>query len=217
MLIEGIMVPKDQHYFTPYPDVRLKIHTVSESLRRHLYIFKTVTDVFSFNKIDLGTKILIEHMYIPLKACDLLDLGCGYGPIGIVVAHESPKSQVHLIDINKNACWCAKENIRINISNYKGRVKVVSGNFFEPFSLKNIEFDGIFMNPPIRLGRKAFFKVCDDIYKNLKPGGSFQFVLRKKMGAEHVYHTLKERFPGEHIEITCKRSGYWVFRCFHER
>ncbi|MFX1274870.1 MAG: class I SAM-dependent methyltransferase [Promethearchaeota archaeon] len=209
------MERKDQHYYTPLPDVKLKIFTVAESLRRHLYIFKTVPGIFSFKKIDLGTKLLIEHMMIPSEESNLLDIGCGYGPIGIVLAHESPKSQIYLVDINKLACWCARENVKTNISINKGRVQVLFGSFFEPIIKKNIKFDGIYMNPPLRLGRNVFFKIYEDVYKNLKPQGLFQFVMRKKMGAEYILKSLRKQYPEEKIEIICKRSGYWIFKCFH--
>ena len=209
------MERKNQHYYTPSPDVNLKIHTVAESLRRHLYIFKTVTGVFSYRKIDLGTKILIENMSIPMGESDLLDLGCGYGPIGIVLAYESSKSKVHLIDINKRAIWCARENVKVNVANYKGRIKILSSNFFEDIKNNNLKFDGIFMNPPVRIGRKKFFKICNEVPNHLKSSGFFQFVIRKKLGAEFVFNRLNEMFPEQKIEIVVKRSGYWVFKCFH--
>ena len=150
----------DQHYFSELPDVKLKISTVAESLRRHLYIFKTLSGVFSYKKIDLGTKILIENMTIPLQESNLLDLGCGYGPIGIVLAYESAHSNVYFTEINKRALWCARENIKINLSDYKGRTFVLFGDYFEPIIKKNLEFDAIYTNPPIRIGRNKFFNIC---------------------------------------------------------
>ncbi|MFX1419799.1 MAG: class I SAM-dependent methyltransferase [Promethearchaeota archaeon] len=203
------------HYYSKFPDVNVKIHTISESLRRHLYIFKTITGVFSFNKVDLGTKVFIEHMYIPEKPSILLDLGCGYGPIGIVLGYESPQSTIYLIDINKRAIWCTKENIRLNLPEQTKSVIAFFGNYFEPIKNKNVKFDGIYMNPPLRQGRKGFLKLLNETQGYLKEWGSFQFVIRKKMGAPYVYEYFKDTFPHENIEIICKRSGYWVFRCFH--
>ena len=200
-----------EHYFSKFPDVNLKLHTVSESLRRHLYIFKTVTGVFSFKKLDLGTKVLIENMRIPQEPSVLLDLGCGYGPIGIVLAYESPQSIVYLIEINKRAIWCAKENIKINLSNYKKRVFALEGNYFEPVGDKAIQFDGIYMNPPLRLGKKPFLELCKKVSDYLKKGGFFQFVIRKKMGAQSLFESINKLDLEKQIEIICKRSGYWVF------
>jgi len=209
------MEDKKSHYYSKFPDVDVKINTVSESLRRHLFIFKTISGVFSFNKIDLGTKVFINHMYIPQEPSILLDLGCGYGVIGIVLGHESYQSSVYLIDINKRAIWCAKENIKINLPDRTKNVIALYGNYFEPIQNKSIKFDGIYMNPPLRQGRKYFLKLLCDVQNYLKNNGSFQFVIRKKMGAPYILKYFEDTFPDKKVEIICKRSGYWVFRCFN--
>lgn len=205
------------HYYSQFPTGNLKVYTISESLRRHLYIFKTLTGVFSFKKIDLGTKVLIEHMTIPKeKPSVLLDLGCGYGPIGIVLGYESPKSKIYLIDLNKRAVWCAKENIKINLPDNRKQMKVLAGNYFEPIIKKEVKFDAIYINPPLRQGKKHFINLCEKIPHFLKSKGIFQFVIKKKMGASSILERLRSLFPDKPIEILCKRSGYWVFSCFEE-
>ncbi len=209
------MDEKRDHYYSPFPNVNVKIHTISESLRRHLYVFKTITGVFSFNKIDLGTKVFIEHIHIPKEDSLLLDLGCGYGVIGIVLAYESPNSFVYLTDINKRAIWCAKENIRLNLPDQKKNVIALFGNYFEPLKGRNLKFDGIYMNPPLRQGRKEFLQLLNIIPLFLRKKGSFQFVVKKKMGAVYILNYFKNTFPEVNIEILCKRSGYWVFKAFH--
>jgi 16S rRNA G1207 methylase RsmC len=206
---------KKSHYYSKFPDVDVKILTVSESLRRHLFIFKTISGVFSFNKIDLGTKVLINHMFIPKEPSVLLDLGCGYGVIGIVLGYESYQSSVYLIDINKRAIWCAKENIKLNLPDQTKNVIALYGNYFEPIQSKNIKFDGIYMNPPLRQGRKAFLDLLSAVQDYLKDNGTFQFVIRKKMGAPYILKYFEDTYPDKKVEIICKRSGYWVFRCFH--
>ncbi len=202
------------HYYSRSPDVNVKIYTISESLRRHLFIFKTITGVFSFKKIDLGTKVFIEHMIIPEGSTNLLDLGCGYGPIGIVLAYNSPQSTVYLVDINKRAIWCTKENIKINLTNGIGKTRTFSGNYFEPIKNTKLKFDGIYINPPLRQGRKSFLELISHIPSYLELNGVLQFVIKKKMGALFIQNYLKDTFPDEKIEIICKRSGYWVFKCF---
>ena len=208
------MKDNKNHYYSRLPDVNVKIYTISESLRRHLFIFKTITGVFSFKKIDLGTKVFIEHMIIPEGSTNLLDLGCGYGPIGIVLAYNSPQSTVYLVDINKRAIWCTKENIKINLSNRIGKTKTFSGNYFEPIKNTKLKFDGIYINPPLRQGRKSFLELISHIPSYLELNGVLQFVIKKKMGALFILNYLKDSFPDEKIEIICKRSGYWVFKCF---
>jgi len=121
---------KNQHYSSIFPDVDVKIYSISVSLRRHLYLFKTITGVFSFKKLDLGTKILVEHMNIPKTSSMLLDLGCGYGVIGTVLSKESPLSIIYMIDINKRAIWCTKENIKINSPDSKNQIVILKGNYF---------------------------------------------------------------------------------------
>ncbi|MFW9988638.1 MAG: class I SAM-dependent methyltransferase [Candidatus Odinarchaeota archaeon] len=209
------MEKKKNHYYSKFPDANVKIYTISESLRRHLYIFKTIPGVFSYNKIDLGTKVFIENMYIPTEPKVLLDLGCGYGSIGIVLGYESPQSFIYLIDINMRAIWCTRENVKLNLKNAKNHIVILSGNYFEPLKNKDLKFDGIYMNPPLRQGRKEFLKILDIIPEYLNKNGSFQFVIKKKMGALFIKEFYKDTFPDENIEILCKRSGYWVFKCFH--
>ena len=202
---------KNDHYFDEFSNSRVKFYTVSVSLRKHLYLFKTTTGIFSYKKLDLGTRILIENMIIPKEKLTLLDLGCGYGAIGIVLAYQSPRSTVYLTDINRRALWCTKKNIQINLPQEKSRIKVFHGKNFEPFKSKGIRFDGIYMNPPMRLGRKPFFKLFEELPTYLNKKGTFQFVIRKKMGAEYVYKYLTEMYSRQQITIICKRSGYWVF------
>ena len=205
------MDKKEDHYFNEYSDSSIKFYSISVSLRRHLYIFKTTLGIFSYKKLDLGTKVLIENMYIPKNKQILLDLGCGYGAIGIVLAYESPKSEIYLADINRRALWCAKQNVQFNLPREKGRIKILFGKGFEPFKNKGIQFDGMYMNPPVRLGRKQFLNLFEDLPHFLKKKGNFQFVLRKKMGSEYVYNYLRQAFSEQQIKIICKKSGYWVF------
>ena len=199
----------DQHYYSKFPDAKFKLHTISESLRRHLIIFKTLPGIFSFKKVDLGTKILIKNMTIPKDPSILLDLGCGYGVIGIVLGFETSQSTIYLIDINKRAIWCAKENVKLNLPNIIKQIKIFPGNYFEPIIKKNLKFDGIYMNPPLRLGRKEFINLCSEIPNHLKPNGFFQFVIKRKMGADYILNHLKKLHYN--VKIICKRSGYWVF------
>ncbi len=207
------MERENQHYSSQFPNVRVKVLTVPVSLRRHLYLFKTITGIFSYKKLDLGTQVFIEHMTIPKNGGHLLDLGCGYGAIGIVLAYLSPQSSVHLIDTNKRALWCTRENIKYNLSERSGKIIVLNGSYFKPLLNKNIKFDAIYMNPPIRNGRKEFLALFKEIPSFLKRNGQFQFVMRKKMGANYIYNYLIQNLSDtyEKINVTFKRSGYWIF------
>ncbi|TXT66766.1 MAG: putative S-adenosylmethionine-dependent methyltransferase [Promethearchaeota archaeon] len=209
------MGPKKEHYSTRYPDVNLKVYTISESLRRHLYIFKTTTGVFSYRKIDLGTQVFVEHMEIPSEPSVLLDLGCGYGPIGMVLGYNSRESDIYFIDKNRRAIWCVKENIKINLPNARDRMHVRAGDYFEALKDQSVRFDGIYMNPPLREGRDEFLRVFNEVPKYLNEKGFFEFVIRKKMGAPYIQKYFQNEFPNDQIDVMVKRSGYWVFHCFH--
>lgn len=205
------MGEKHQDYSTELPGVPIKVFTIPVSLKKHLYLFKTISGVFSYKKLDLGTKVLIENMIIPKEANFFLDLGCGYGVIGIVLAHESPKSNVYFMDINKRAIWCTKENIKLNLPEMQSNLHVYAGNYFSPLEGKDIKFDAIYMNPPIRKGRNEFLDLFKAIQDYIKTDGSFQFVIRKKLGADFIYRYLLDLYSNKQIRILCKRSGYWVF------
>ncbi|MBY9007150.1 MAG: class I SAM-dependent methyltransferase [Candidatus Lokiarchaeota archaeon] len=207
------MFKEDQHYYSKFPDTKLKVFTISESLRRHLFIFKTTTGVFSFRKIDLGTKVFIENMTIPKNQSTLLDLGCGYGPIGMVLGYNSPNSDIYFIDSNKRAIWSTKENIKVNLPELRNRAHILTGSYFEPLKNNDVKFDLIYMNPPLRRGRKEFLDLFKILPSFLKKDGLFEFVIRKKMGAPHIYKYLLDKYRDK-IKIKCKRSGFWVFQFF---
>lgn len=207
------MNPNDSHYFSKSPEGDIKINTISASLRKHLYIFKTIPGVFSYKKIDLGTKVLIKNMHVPREESLLLDLGCGYGAIGIVLGYESPKSTIYLIDINQRAIWCTKENVKLNLPNNPKRMIVLEGDYFSPLKGNDLKFDGIYMNPALRRGRKDFLQLLEKISHFLKENGFFQFVIKKKMGAGYIQNYLTSQFKEMQVEIIVKRSGYWVFNC----
>jgi len=198
----------NSHYFSKSPHSILKTYSISESLRGHLYIFKTSSGIFSHRKIDLGTKTLIRYMQIPPKNALLLDMGCGYGPIGIVLAKENPDSTIYMIDINSRAIWCARENVKIN---HVKNVKIFNNSYFDLIKSENLKFDGIYSNPPLKKGKKEFLNFCYLVPNYLKIGGTFQFVIRRTLGASNIFKILSDKLSNMEIEIKFKRSGYWIF------
>ena len=116
-----------------------------------------------------------------------------------------------MTDINKRAIWCAKENVKLNFPTKETEVNIIRGSYFEPFKENEIKFDAIYMNPPLRRGKQEFLQVCKNIPTFLTNKGIFQFVIRRKMGAQSFLDTLTKLFSEGNIEILCKKSGYWVF------
>ncbi len=193
---------RDEHYYTKRPKSKSGLGLVSAYLRGLYFEFQTSSSVFSKEHIDLGTRLLIESMILPERGI-VLDLGCGYGPIGIVAAALNPDLQVVMVDINERAVWLARENAkRIDIKN----VKILRGNLYEPVG--NTEFDAILCNPPLSVGMNTVSSVVSGAPRHLKKDGLFQFVVRSKIGGRQLFTVLEKAFGN--VEVLARKSGYRV-------
>jgi 16S rRNA (guanine1207-N2)-methyltransferase len=191
------------HYFSSAPTSRLEKGLIKTFLKGREYTFLTATGLFSYKKIDNGTRLLIENMEIPERG-SLLDIGCGIGVIGIVAAYESPELCVIMTDINPRATLIARENVdRYKLNN----VQVKTGDLYEP--VKNHDFDTIVSNPPISAGlRKVVEPLIRGSVDHLKHGGSIQLVVQSNTGCNALTRFL-EQYLGE-CETISKGSGYRV-------
>ncbi len=161
--------------------------------------------MFSYKKLDKGTSLLLNKMQIPVDASQVLDIGTGYGVIGIVVATEYPHIDVSMIDINRRAVWIARENVKLNnLSN----VKVFWGDFYEP--IKNERFDIILTNPPLSKGQEQIIKFISDTPYFLRKGGFLYLVVRTKQGAKKIADKMMNFFGN--VELLKIQSGYRLFR-----
>jgi 16S rRNA (guanine1207-N2)-methyltransferase len=187
-----------EHYFTPEPTSSEKVNIIEETLKGKDLKFKTSSGVFSKDKIDFGTKILLETVRIQ-PGDTLLDLGCGYGVIGICLSFFC--HSVVLIDINRRACRLTKENIELNkVSNGY----VVCGT---PSCLQNA-FDVVAMNPPIRAGKKVVFHLIEESERLLKENGLLYVVARTRQGAKSICSFVRK--SGYHTEYAALKGGYRV-------
>src|SRR5699024_11785306 len=130
------------HYFTETPQAEETRMTIQANLNWHTFTFHTSTGVFSKNTIDFGTKTLIETFTTPSIKGDILDLGCGYGPIGIAIAKRYKDRSVTLVDLNERAVDLAQINVREN--NIMNATVLQSDRFTE---LKDKRFAAILTNP----------------------------------------------------------------------
>jgi 16S rRNA (guanine1207-N2)-methyltransferase len=198
-----------EHYFTPKPTSKIEKGLIRCTLRGHEFEFLTSSGVFSHKKIDNGTRILVETMILPNQG-NLLDLGCGYGPVGIVAAKINPSLEVWMTDSNSRAIELSQENIKKNGLN---KINVAQGDLYQP--VKNQVFDTIISNPPISAGMK---KIVEPLVKSapthLKKGGSLQVVIQSNKGAKTLCGFLTDYF-GEY-KVLEKKSGYTVFNAFKQ-
>lgn len=135
----------------------------------------------------------------------MLDMGCGYGVIGIAVGKAYPGLVVTMSDVNERACGLARDNARAN----GVTAEVLSGDAYA--SVAGRTFDTILQNPPIRAGKAVIYKMFADAATCLNPGGSLWLVIRKQQGAPSAQAYLKTLFS--QVEIPEKEAGYWIFRC----
>jgi len=191
-----------EHYFTEKPKSKVDLGIIRTYLRGRLFEFVTASGVFSKTRIDLGTRLLIESMILPEEGY-VLDLGCGYGPVGIVAAAFNPKLHVILTDLNERALWLAKENAKRNrIEN----VEVRKGFLYEP--VKDMRFETILSNPPTTAGMKIVLPIIEQAPQHLAKSGLLQIVVRSKISGKRLTTKIEETFGN--IKIHARKSGYRV-------
>lgn len=192
-----------EHYFTEQPQAPHRPREFEARLRGRRYRFRTDRGVFSPDRIDPGTRLLIEGMNIHPGEM-VLDLGAGYGPIGIAAAPLAAPGRVYLTEVNARAAELARENIRLNdIENAEVRV----GDGLAPVA--DMRFDVILTNPPIRAGYAVVFPLLEAAVERLKPGGRLYVVARVRQGAK----TLAAKMASLGLEVNeAKRaSGYRLY------
>jgi len=186
-----------------------EIQEIRFNIGNHEMILHTDRGVFSRSKLDYGTKVLLENINYQLDYKTIIDMGCGYGPIGIFSAKSCPKSKVIMADVNERAVLLARENIAKN--------NVENANAYVSFLFENIneKADLIISNPPIRAGKNTVFNLYEQSFNHLNTGGVFYAVIQKKQGAPSSINKLEEIFG--HCSIVTKDKGYWVLRAKKEK
>jgi 16S rRNA (guanine1207-N2)-methyltransferase len=191
-----------EHYFTEKPKSKIDLGIIRTYLRGRLFEFLTASGVFSKTRIDLGTRLLIESMNLPEKGY-ALDIGCGYGPVGIVAALYNPKLHVVMTDLNERALWLTKENAKRNKAE---NVEIRKGFLYEP--VKDMKFETILSNPPTTAGMKIVLPIIEQAPQHLTEGGLLQIVVRSKISGKRLTTKIKETFGN--IQILARQSGYRV-------
>ncbi|WP_209476075.1 class I SAM-dependent methyltransferase [Thermococcus stetteri] len=189
------------HYYSEEPNVPLKTKTIEVCLRGYCFKFITASGVFSFGKLDRGTELLIESMVLQ-PGWRVLDLGCGYGPIGIVASRFV--EHVVMTDVNRRALSIAKKNLKINgVRN----AEVRWGSLYEPVAGE--KFDSIITNPPVHAGKEVLREIVINAPRHLNDGGYLQLVIKTKQGAKYIKSLMDETFT--EVRELAKGSGYRVY------
>lgn len=196
-----------EQYFTQNPTTEKEIYKFDWNLGKDRFYFYTSNSVFSKKGVDFGSMLLVETVVRENEnfSGTILDLGCGYGPIGIMLARLVEKARVTMSDVNQRALELAKMNAEEN--KVAERVKTLSSSAFENI---NENFDMIVTNPPIRAGKDVVFSFYEGAYEHLNKGGHLYVVIQKKQGAPSTKEKLESLFGN--CETAEKKSGYFIFR-----
>jgi 16S rRNA (guanine1207-N2)-methyltransferase len=191
-------------YFETRPVSKRKPARISVTIRGHPFTFQTDSGVFSREGLDRGTELLLEA--IEVGPCEsMLDLGCGYGPIGIVAARLSEGGHVILTDVNERAVALARTNIAANgLRNAEVRI----GDVYAP--VDDMLFDHILCNPPIRAGRGIVDRIIREAPSHLLDGGNFWLVARTRQGANTIRLRMRNAF--DNADVVKRGSGFKVLR-----
>ncbi|RAP73240.1 class I SAM-dependent methyltransferase [Paenibacillus montanisoli] len=196
------------HYYTRTPNTAHDRHLLETELRGYKLRFVTDSGVFSKSGIDFGSRVLVDALQISYNA-RVLDVGCGYGPMGITAAKLAPKGHVTMMDINERAVALAAENVKLNgIIN----ATVLQSDIYE--RVKGQAFDTIITNPPIRAGKEVVHRIFEEGAELLVPGGSMWVVIQKKQGAPSAAAKLEAVFGN--VEEVTKDKGYRILRAQKE-
>ncbi len=193
------------HYFSAKPEAKRKERLVQAVLLGQSFTFRTDAGVFSKRGIDFGSRLLIETVKIKPE-CRVLDLGCGYGVIGIAIGKAVPHVKVTMVDINERAVQMARENAVLN--QVEDRVEIMVSDRFS--ALEGRKFDHILLNPPIRTGKRMVYRLFEEALNALDEGGSLWIVIRKQQGAVSAKKELEQRFSA--VDVVEKKKGYWVIQ-----
>lgn len=194
------------HYYSKTSTTPLQTQQIEHKIAGHLYKFKTASAVFSKDAVDFGSHFLIDYMLTePLHNKDLLDVGCGYGPIGIVLAHQFSELNVNMVDVNQRALMIARQNI--DSYHLSQRATVFASDCLQAVSG---QYDYIVTNPPIRAGKAVVHQIFKDSYQHLKSGGQLVVVIQKKQGAPSAQRFIESVFGN--CTIVKKRAGYYLLK-----
>ncbi len=192
------------HYYTNNVDLKSQETHIPFLYRKHQLTFISDFGVFSKERVDYGSRVLLECMNISQQQLTLLDVGCGYGTLGIALKKEYPWLNVQMVDVNERAIHLSKESAKYN--------GVDDVNIYLSHCYENVHdsFDVIVSNPPIRAGKKVVFDILEKAYDHLNPDGELIVVIQKKQGAPSAKKKMEDVFGN--CEILKRDKGYFVLK-----
>lgn len=190
-------------YFENNPNLKSEEHELTYYFKNTTLKFISDAGVFSKGGIDFGSSLLLKSVRIN-NAFKILDVGCGYGTIGVTIAKVNENVTVDMVDVNLRAIELAKKNA---LNNGVSNVSIFESNMYENVVDK---YDLIITNPPIRAGKKIVHGICLGGYVHLNDNGSLWCVIQKKQGAESLLKAMKEIY--QNVEVITKDKLYYIIK-----
>ncbi|MDU2560481.1 MAG: class I SAM-dependent methyltransferase [Streptococcus mitis] len=192
-------------YYAENPDAAHDIHELRVDLLGEKMTFLTDAGVFSKKMVDFGSQLLLKCLEVN-QGETVLDVGCGYGPLGLSLA-KAYGVQATMVDINNRALDLARQNAERN----KVEATIFQSNIYEQVEGK---FDHVISNPPIRAGKQVVHEIIEKSQDFLETGGDLTIVIQKKQGASSAKSKMEEVFGN--CEIVKKDKGYYILRSVNE-
>ena len=195
------------HYYTKNPETESKEASWTFPLRGREFRFISDSGVFSKKTVDFGSRLLIETFRLNEEvAGDILDVGCGYGPMGLALAYAYPARLVEMVDVNERAMSLARRNAEAN--NIRN-VKVYESNTYDQVPQER-QFAAIVSNPPIRAGKQVVHCILSEAHTHLLLGGTLTVVIQKKQGAPSAEQKMLDVFGN--VAVIARAKGYWIIQ-----
>ena len=196
------------HYFSEKPEIKSEKRIIKYTIQNKKFEFITDNGVFSKSKVDFGTDLMLNEFLkknrgLEVGKIKILDIGCGYGVVSVVLKSFYPEISITLSDVNERALELSEENLKkYDINDYH----IIKSDAFEKITEK---FNVILSNPPIRAGKDIIFKIYSEAYEHLNENGEFYCVIQTKHGAKSTQKKLMEIF-GNCDTVTID-GGYRIF------
>ncbi|WP_268912791.1 class I SAM-dependent methyltransferase [Lentilactobacillus sp. SPB1-3] len=199
----------NQFYYSEHPDVVSDPQKWNFTLLGNNISFTSDNGVFSKKTVDYGSRVLIDNIdYDKIPQGHILDLGCGYGPIGLAIAKKFPERHVDMVDVNELALSLARQNATDNgITN----VNIFTSNVYENVT---DQYAAIITNPPVRAGKDVVDSMIAEAKAHLLADGTLTIVLQKKQGAPSAKKLMEKTFGN--ADILKRDKGYYIVQSINE-
>ena len=196
----------NEHYFSASPESELKIRTINVPIAGRTVALSTANGIFSPERVDAGTQVLLSSVPAPPPGGNLLDLGCGWGPIALTLASESSNATVWAVDVNERALDLVRRNATV--------MGLTNVNAVLPQDVpSDLSFTTIWSNPPIRVGKNELHSMLQKWMPRLEQGSDAWLVVQKNLGSDSLHRWMEDVFASE-LAVTrvATNKGYRVLR-----